>query len=153
MTGPTFHFDFSLTTENPEVAQAHAKAVATFMAAFSGQGSAAQNHARATARAPRAVADAPEGSTDKDLRKWLTEADAAAGTETQIDGKPMPVKGRLPKVWRDMIIAARAEAEAEETNPEDMLDAEVVEMEETPAPATKGPRKWTRTGKTGAPKA
>lgn len=146
MTGPTFHFDFSLTTENPEVAQAHAKAVATFMAAFSGQGSAAQNHARATARAPRAVADAPEGSTDKDLRAWLIKADAEAGTETQIDGKPMPTKGRLPKVWRDVIIAARAEAEAETTDPEEMLEAEVVEMEETPEPATDTPKRkqWGR---------
>ena len=150
MTGPTFHFDFSLTTENPEVAQAHAKAVATFMAAFSGQGSAAQNHARSTARAPRAVADAPDGFTDKDLRTWLRDADAAAGTETQIDGKPMPTKGRLPNAWREMIIAARAEAEQETADPEAMLDAEVVEVEETPAPAEKAPkqrRQWARPGK------
>lgn len=144
---PTLNLNISFS--DPETAAAFANALGSSTAAqellklLSGSGSAAQNHRR---NAPKAVADAPAGETDKELREWVKAHQEATGETFE---PPVPMKGRLSKEWREWIIDLRAQVEGgteQETPAEITADVVVDSEEEITEPAPTQERKFRRRG-------
>lgn len=123
---------------NEAAAAALGTSIATFMAQFQGLGTAAGNHAAATARKPRAVADAPAGETDADYRARFRALVKATGTAYQLDGKDFPARGKLSQAWKDLIIEWEAET-AKEPDDSPREDAEVIEDDEPTVEAVEAP--------------
>lgn len=144
---PTLNLNISFS--DPETAAAFANALGSSAAAqellkvLSGSGTAAQNHRRNT---PKAVADAPAGETDKDLREWFKAHEQKTGTTYE---PTVPMRGKLSKEWREWIIALRAEVDGgtdQETPAEITADVVVDSEEEITEPAPEPERKFRRRG-------
>lgn len=115
---------------------------------------AAATHRVKAAAAPKALADAPAGSTDKDLRDYAKAVQKDSGVIWQDpEGNTLPLRGRLNKWWRDTIEEHRAASAAADAG-EEMLEADVVEEPASvPEPAAAQPRKWRGHDKGKAPAA
>lgn len=98
---------------------------------ITGTGPAA-THAVKAAKAPRAVAAEPEADSDRALRDFYKKWSKETGEDMQLDGASVPMRGRLPKVWRETLIQLRAEVNGDGQDESAMLDVDVIE-EEQPA--------------------
>lgn len=99
---------------------------------ITGTGPAA-THAVKAAKAPRAVAAEPEADSDRALRDFYKKWSEQTSEDIQIEGASVPMRGRLPKVWRETLIQLRAEVNGDGNDESAMLDVDVIE-EEQPAP-------------------
>lgn len=157
----TPNFSINITFDNPETAEAFGRGLGSggeaLLALLSGSGTAAGNQRRNSARAPKALADTPAGESDKDLRTWYAGWSKRTGQvieNPETEDQAPPARGRLPKWWRENILALRAEEDAEEkvegqeTAPIDavaVVDSEE-EITEEPEQPKRRDRKFLRGG-------
>lgn len=132
------HINF--TFSDPETAAAFAanfsQGAATLLSMLDGSGTAAQNHRKRAATAPKAVADAPDGETAADYRKryvaWQSRNGGQVLTNPETK-KDFPMRGALSPYWRDAlreVLAAEVKKSGAIDDTSEMVDGAVIEDDE-----------------------